>query len=115
MVTARIVWVGVRRNIPKPIVEYDYRVNGVQYHGSRIAFAFGNVYSRDEAEELVQRFAAGSQAAVYYDPDRPHESTLEQKHHGLGSGLLVNAVLLFSPTAFCLCVGLFGLAEALKK
>lgn len=111
VLNAQIVWQGVRSAHPKPTVEYSYRVNDSEYRGQRIAFAYAPTYSRDEAEALIERFAKGSSVTVYYDPAQPQESTLEQKAFGLGSGLIVNAILLLSPTAFCWCIGLIGLGD----
>ena len=111
ILNAQIVWQGVRNAHPQPVVEYSYRVHDNEYRGKRIAFAYAPTYSRDEAEALIERLAKGSAVTVYYDPAHPQESTLEQKPHGLGSGLIVNASLLFSPTAFCWCIGLIGLMD----
>ena len=111
---AEIIWVGVRSKSPKPVITYTYHVNGVSYTGSRIAFEFAHVYTREETDALLRRYPAGAEIPIYYDPARPAESTLETQSRGLGTGLLVTLVLLFSPTAFCLCVGIVGLMEQFK-
>lgn len=113
--SAQIVWQGVRNAHPQPTIEYNYQVNDSEYQGKRIAFTYAPAYTREEVEALIERYAKGSTVTVYYDPAQPQESTLEQKPHGLGSGLIVNAVLLFSPTAFCWCIGLIGLADVWQK
>jgi hypothetical protein len=113
---AELFWVrGGRSAHPKPVIEYTYPINGVPYTGNRIAFEYAHVYSREEVEAILQRFPVGSQPLVYYDPDELQDSTLEPKHRGLTLGLFVNLILLFSPTTFCLCVGILGLVETLNK
>ena len=105
---ADIIWVGARSFSPRPVITYTYRVDGVPYTGNRIAFEFAHVYSRDEANAILRSFPAGSQPLVYYASAHPQESTLEPQTRGFAMGLLVSLILLFSPTAFCLCVGIIG-------
>ena len=63
----------------------------------------------------MERYAVNSTVKVFYDPEQPQESTLEQIHRDLGGGLIIMPLLLFLPTALCICAGLFGLADLWKK
>ncbi len=113
---AELVWVrGGRSAHPKPVITYTYSVDGVPYTGDRIAFEYAHVHARDEVEAILQRFPTGSSPPVYYDPARPQDSALEPRTRGLATGLLINLILLFSPTAFCLCVGVVGLVQTMGK
>lgn len=115
VVKADLVWKGARTRHLQPQIQYTYEVNGMTYTGRRITFEFGHAYSRPAAEKFIQRYPVNQSASVYYDPAQPHESSLEQTHAGVVSGLLVSFILLLSPTSFCLWVGLIGLADTLNK
>jgi hypothetical protein len=107
--------VGNRRFSWEPIIIYKYRVNGVEYQGHRLWFKYFNKYSLAGANEIMERFAVKTPVKVFYDPEQPQESTLEQAHRGLIWGLLFLPFLLFLPTAMCICAGLLGLADIWKK
>ncbi len=106
------VWVGGRTRSPRPDISYTYEVGAQTFVGQRIAFEYGHVYSRESVEQLLKEFPVGATPQVYYDPDRPQESTLRQSHVGLMSGLVVGALLLL-PMALCLAAGAIGLADTL--
>jgi hypothetical protein len=98
-----------------PKITYAYRVNGVEYTGSRVAFDYFDSYSLQEANEMLERYQANAPAKIFYDPEQPQESTLEQIHRGASGGLFILPVILFLPTALCICAGLFGLSDIWKK
>lgn len=102
------------RNSWRPDVAYRYRANGVEHIGHRIAFDYFD-YSLREAQAKVERYSINASVPVYYDPEQPQESTLEQSARELGSGLLVLPLALFLPTGLCLCAGLFALADLVKQ
>jgi len=102
----------VDTRLRKPIIEYIYRVNDVSYTGNRLMFDIDGLYIWREAEALIDRYAPRKPVTVYYDPDNPQQSTLEQSHRGIASSLLLKAFLLCLPTASSLCLGLFALADA---
>jgi hypothetical protein len=60
-----------------PVVEYSYRIEGRDYHGSRIAFGADVAGSRDFAEAIAARYPAGSAVTVHYDPGNPAFAVLE--------------------------------------
>ena len=98
-----------------PKITYVYKVNGVEYNGSRVAFDYFDAYSLQEANEVAERYKIKAPAKIFYDPERPQESTLQQTHRGASGGLFVLPALLFLPAALCICAGLFGLADIWKK
>jgi len=74
----------------RPIVEFDYEVSGKRFVGNRISAAGlhlpeeGFEYlTRNYAKLKTDRYAAGTQHSVYYDPSDPARSVLEV---GIGAG-----------------------------
>ena len=98
-----------------PKITYVYRVNGVEYTGDRVAYDYFGSYSSQEANEVVERYQVNAPAKIFYDPEQPQESTLQQIHRGASGGLFILPFILFFPTAMCICAGLFGLTDILKK
>lgn len=107
-----MIWVGARSRSPRPKLQYAYEVGGTAYKGERIVFEYSHVYSREAVDEILQQYPIGAKVPVYFDPANPGESTLRQAHVGIGSGLLVGAMLLL-PMALCLGAGLIGFVESL--
>jgi hypothetical protein len=112
--TSKMTWRGVRSPRAHPVVTYHYQVNGQTYLGERISFSYARIYSTAEAEAILVHYASKSKVMVYYDPDNPKESTLEQRHSSIASGVATSLVLLL-PTCLCLMAGLIGLAQTLGK
>ena len=69
----------------KPVVKYQYSVEGMEYAGSRIAFGAMNS-AQSAANAVVARYPAGASLTVRYDPEKPAEAVLETK---TGSGALL--------------------------
>lgn len=109
---SKLTWQGVRSPRARPVVTYRYQVGGESYLGTRIEFSFARIYFTPEAQAVLERYPVGSEVTVYYDPADPAESTLEQRHSSVISGMMVALVLLF-PTTLCLSAGLIGLAQTL--
>lgn len=112
IVDAKLERMGVRRNLLRPHLEYEYHVAGRHYASTRRVFEGLQLYEDRAAQAILARYPAGQAVTVYYDPDQPSEATLERRQAGLASGLLIGLVLLFSPAAFCLITGLIGLRDA---
>jgi hypothetical protein len=110
----RLAWAGTRAPRAKPVVSYRYQVGGKSYLGQRIDFSFAPIYFTDQAQAILARYPQGAAVAVYYDPQNPAESTLEQHHRGVGQGAVVALVLLL-PTCLCLATGLTMLAQAFAR
>ena len=69
-----------RLTLYRPVVVYEYEVDGQRFHGDRIAQSPGlNRGVPDFAEKTVQRYASGSTIDVRFNPRRPSESVLEPR------------------------------------
>jgi hypothetical protein len=69
-----------------PVIHYAYTVTGHAYQGNRATFdeSCDESYARD----VVDRYPAGMQVDVFYDPNRPSIAVLEPKTfelYGIGS------------------------------
>jgi hypothetical protein len=106
------VWVGARARSPRPKIHYTYEVGGTNYEGRRFEFEFRHLYSREAVDQILKEYPVGATLPVYYDPDKPQDSTLRQKNVGLASGLIVSATLLL-PMSLCLAAGAIGFVETL--
>src|SRR5262245_16519313 len=58
-------------------IEYIFRVNGLDYYGSRYQFG-GDIWSSDygRAEAIVNAYDIGQDVLVYYNPADPNASVL---------------------------------------
>ncbi len=110
IVSSQSEWIGARARALRPVITYSYEVGGSIYHGKRITFGNSNSYVREEVEQLLQDYAVGITATVYYDRYYPQNSTLRQTHRGLVSGLVVCAMLLL-PACLCSVAGGIGLVD----
>lgn len=106
------VWVGARAKSPRPELRYTYTVGGTQYTGQRLVFEYWHLYTHAAAEQILREYPVGAPVAVYYNPNKPQESTLRQTHIGIVYGLVVSAMLLL-PTGLCLAAGVIGFVEML--
>jgi len=81
----------------RPVVKYQYSVEGMEYTGSRIAFGAMNS-AHSAANAVVARYPAGASVTVRYDPEKPAEAVLETNTGGggllmvLGVGFLIFSV-----------------------
>jgi Protein of unknown function (DUF3592) len=87
---------GGRRGIEfDPIVEYQYQVAAKSFVGNSIAFRGYASPNKENALDVVAKYAVGSRHPVYYKPSAPSESVLEPGTHWLTFlGPLVPLVLL---------------------
>jgi Protein of unknown function (DUF3592) len=60
-----------------PVVQYSYQVSGQMYQGSKISP--GMVVGGTGAGKVVDRYPAGAQVMVFYDPQNPSDAVLEMK------------------------------------
>lgn len=78
-----------------PAVEYAYQVGEQSYLGKRLAFGGVMAYkSEARAATVLQRYPAGAQVTVYYDPEKPADAVLERTAGGFKWGLAVGVVCL---------------------
>jgi hypothetical protein len=71
-------------------LRYQYLVNDARHSGSSIGLLDHSSSSLHEMSRLAERFPAGAEVAVYYDPRDPRTALLEP-----GPALLSFAPLLF--------------------
>jgi hypothetical protein len=69
-----------RMTLFRPVVTYEYEVEGKRFRGDRIAQSPGmNAGVPDAAEQTARRYASGSTVEVHFNPKRPDESVLEPR------------------------------------
>lgn len=87
-----------------PHIEFSYEVAGRHYRRV-LDFPSGLNPSQELARNYIERFPAGAEVSVYYDPAQPEQATLERKSGhddwfiiaiGLGAALFGIGALLFS-------------------
>ena len=81
-----------------PVVHYTYQVMGQMLQGSKVMP--GPETGGTGAEKVVNRYPAGAQVMVYYDPDNPSDAVLERSMPGFIKWLWVALIL----TDLFLCV-----------
>lgn len=81
-----------------PHIEYSYTVDGRKFR-RRLDFPGGTSPTPEFAASYVERYPAGSEVKVHYNPERPEEAALEAGVHG-GDWLVL---------AFGLCTIVVGL------
>ena len=110
-VTGRIVQAEIKR---KPgsdpsyeaRIKYRYRVEGREYTSKAVTIGGKLDGSRARAERWLDRYAEGSEAEVFYDPDDRRVCCLERVHEG---GTLELAAAAFGiVTGLALLLGLFS-------
>jgi uncharacterized protein DUF3592 len=93
-----------RMTLYRPVVIYEYEVDGHRFTGDRIAQSPGMHRGvSDFAQQTADRYRAGTEVDVRYNPERPSECVLEPRVPkswilGLmvGMGLLALAAYLYS-------------------
>ncbi len=78
-------------------VRYAYKVHGVAYEGSRVAFGYSGSSDREPHDQIYERLKGATAVAVRYDPSAPAESCLSFGLHRSIQFMLVFATswLLF--------------------
>lgn len=95
--TVTLSTIEMRRNndggsTPYPVVHYDYRVMSQPYQGNRVMP--GLAVGGSGARKVVERYPAGAQVTVYYNPDKPSEALLERSMPGYLKWLWIILVIL---------------------
>ncbi len=60
-----------------PVVQYSYQIGGQMYQSQKIAP--GMEVGGTGAGKVVERYPAGAQVMVFYDPQNPSDAVLERK------------------------------------
>jgi len=78
-----------------PAVMYEYYVDGQRYVGNRISFGTRmGTGVRSWVESQVERYPAGSEVEVFYNPTNPADAVLEHGAPGSWGNLLVVVILV---------------------
>jgi hypothetical protein len=99
-----------RGPVYRPIVRYDYVVDGVKYSGRTLGlFAlgdeFGSIYSTESwADEVLSRYTVGQESVFYYNPRDPSICVLDRSVN-LGSVFICAATLLLGVLMVLGCAG----------
>jgi hypothetical protein len=60
-----------------PVVQYSYQIKGQRYQSTKLAP--GMEVGGTGAGKVVERYPAGAQVMVFYNPQNPSEAVLERK------------------------------------
>ena len=77
---------------PYPVVNYSYQVMGQSYPGSKVMP--GPDVGGSGARKVVERYPAGAQVMVYYNPEKPSEALLERSTPGFIKLLWIILIIL---------------------
>lgn len=90
----------------EPVVEYQYSVMGQPFTGKRIAFG-ANRFNYKKAVEIAARYPLGARVNVYYNPEKPKDSTLETSASG-GKLFVIFGAVMAAVGLVALIIALFG-------
>ena len=77
---------------PYPVVNYSYQVMGQSYPGNKVMP--GPDIGGSGARKVVERYPAGAQVMVYYNPEKPSEALLERSTPGFIKLLWIILIIL---------------------
>ncbi len=78
-------------SVAYPVVQYSYQVMGQMLQGQKIMP--GPDTGGTGAQKVVNRYPAGAQVTVYYDPNNPSDAVLERSMPGYIKWLWVAMIL----------------------
>jgi len=80
VVTSRVEVSGGDHTTVSPHIVFQYTVYGKEYSNSQIKAGdiHMSTYSSRNAYDIVDKYPAGSEVTVYYDPENPEQSALER-------------------------------------
>ena len=91
---------GMTTRTYEPIIHYQYTLMGKPYDSKKVSF--GSLHMKDDqAQEILNRYPAGSTVTVHYDPGKPEKSVLEVTARGgktlmiSGGFFIVMGIILF--------------------
>ena len=80
-------------------IEYDFSVDNKRYTSTSVRTRGASSKNKSDIEAVIERFPAGTEVPVYYNPDDPSESYLE-----VGVDI-INYVIIISPLVFAVASG----------
>ncbi|MFH2052469.1 MAG: DUF3592 domain-containing protein [bacterium] len=96
------------KNEYMPSLSYSYTVEGRNLVGSRITASEVYQKNRQSAEEIVRRYAVGTEVQVHYDPEAPERAVLEP-------GLPGNVKILLGGGGVCIFLAVAISVSVVKK
>jgi len=90
-----------------PKIEYSYMVNNTEYRGTTIRIGAVDELDKSLAKSKLEQYSTGRQVLVYYNPNNPLLSCLEQEKPTLASvlGLILGIVSFYAAFALIRQVG----------
>ena len=67
------------QSCPKPVIEFEYSVNGRQFRSRRISFSKMVSCDREYTREILRNFSVNKSVPVYYNPSAPEQAVLQRK------------------------------------
>jgi hypothetical protein len=83
---------GRARTSYAPVVEFSYQVRGHSFSSRQIALGMQISGSQGSAEKVVNRYPAGAEVEVHYDPANPSQAALENP---TGASWILLGIALF--------------------
>jgi hypothetical protein len=87
---------------------YRYEVGGQEYEGDTVQFGPRRVTAQDLIERLADKYPAGAQVTVHYDPDDPATAVLETSDEMARQNQWQVWVLLAVPFGLSIMVAIFN-------
>lgn len=94
----------VRRsgNGMRPIIKYRYNVDSVEFTGDVITFGH-NFDTEEYADQKLVEYPVGASVSVFFDPEDPSISCLEQDGRSLGHTLgILGGLIIIAPSLYFL-------------
>ena len=85
----------------KPIVAYQFTVEGRTYHGNRLRISAWGYQRRSDASAALEKLTSNDQCVVFYAPDNPDRSSLT-------AGFTWGDLLMPAMGTVCCLVGVVG-------
>ncbi len=73
----------------KPVIKYEYYVNGVKYESTNLSFGNNSYSDHTEAKNILNGYKTGQYINVYYKPDNPKVVVLNRGFNGIPTSLIV--------------------------
>ena len=84
----------------RPIVRYEYEVDGVRYESSRVAFGDVRRKREDDVRQLLNQSMRAGSLRVFYNPQEPEDAVLlNTEKSGVVATMLVGAALTIAGIA----------------
>jgi hypothetical protein len=81
----------------RPIVRYEYEVNGVRYESSRVAFGDVRGRTEEDVRQLLNQSMRAGSLRVFYNPQKPADAVLlNTEKSGIVAYMLVGAAMVIA-------------------